>query len=66
LSLYNSFISADAFPTEDASHFYFIIVTYVSGYFTLLLLDVTDRMLSEGWPKRGLVVVVEKGKIQTV
>jgi len=30
-----SFISADAFPTEDVSHFYFIIVTYVSGYFTL-------------------------------
>jgi len=35
MSLYNSFISADAFPTEDVSHFCFITVTYVSGYFTL-------------------------------
>jgi len=35
MSLYNSFISAYAFPIEDASHFYFSIVTYVSGYFTL-------------------------------
>ena len=35
-----------------------------------VLVDVTDRMLSEGWPRRGLVlmmvVVVEKGKIYTV
>jgi len=32
-----------------------------------VLVNVTDRMLSEGWPRRGLVVVVvEKGKIQTV
>jgi hypothetical protein len=34
-----------------------------------VLVDVTDSMLSEGWPSRGLVVVVvvlEKGKIQTV
>jgi hypothetical protein len=29
-----------------------------------VLVDVTERMLSEGWPRRGLVVVVvEKGKI---
>jgi hypothetical protein len=32
-----------------------------------VLVDVTDRMLSEGWPSRGLVVVVvEKGIIQSV
>jgi hypothetical protein len=31
-----------------------------------VLVDVTDRLLSEGWPRRGLVVVVKKGKFQTV
>jgi hypothetical protein len=32
-----------------------------------VFMDVTDRILSEGWPRRDVVVmVVEKGKIQTL
>lgn len=58
MSLCNSFISADAFPTEDVSHFCFIIVTYVSGYFTLCVgkcdrQDAFWRLAQEGFGGGG-------------